>query len=320
MKALVTGGFGFIGSHLVEALAGCGHDVRIFDTNSDCYYPDPIYKAFIQENSVEVIKGDICEPGDCLNATRNIDVVFHTAAVALIRESYEAPERTYIVNVKGTENLCKAAVSNQVKKFIYSSTGKIYGNNGEPMSRETSPLIPITPYARTKYDAEKIVASYAKDRGIDICTMRYFSIYGPRMRLFGGLIGDILHSLLNGRNPRINATRSMARDFTYIDDVVRANLLCLERSFDDHEVFNIASGVTRTVEDLVSLIIKLYAQDLRVAYDGILEGMALTTQADITKAKEQLGYEPGVQLEDGLKRTIAWMKAYALLENNLIKG
>lgn len=313
MNVLVTGGFGFIGSHLVDALVQNGHDVRVLDKQDHCYYRETGFPPFVHDSRVEIVMGDITNLGMCLEAVKGMDAVFHTAAIALVRESYDAPEKTFAVNVNGTENLLKAAVEHNVKRFIYSSTGKLYGDNKEAYSKETDALNPGTIYAKTKYQAEQIVQSYCKEHNLNVHSLRYFSIYGPHMKLFGGMIGDILKSTLNGGLSAINAFPWMERDFTYIEDVIKANILCLENPVEGFEAFNIGCGQINTIENLLQAIRKQCGDHVSVTFEELLEGTVLRTKADISKARAVLGYEPDVNLEEGLKRTIAWMR-----KNNLL--
>jgi UDP-glucose 4-epimerase len=301
MNILVTGGFGFLGTYLAEALVKDGHDVRVLDVKKVAPFPLRPYQA-----SVEVLTGEIRDFDTCFKACDGMDAVFHMAAVASIHESCLNPGETFEINVTGTENLLKASRDHAVKLFMFASSGKVYGNAIKLPSEETDRLDPTTPYGVSKRECEKLCEHYSREFFQKIISLRYFSIYGPRMRLADGLIGDFLSKALNGGMVMFGGTEDMERDFTYIDDAVAASLLCLKYSCSGYEVFNVGSGRVCRVGDLINFTQKYFARKLDVQYKNPLEGTILRTRADISRARQMLSYCPKTTLEDGLLKTFDW--------------
>jgi nucleoside-diphosphate-sugar epimerase len=301
MKILVTGGFGFLGTYLVKALVREGHDVRVLDVKKDFPFSLRPYRE-----SVEVLPGEIRDLDTCLKACDGIDAVFHMAAIASIHESYRDPKETFEINVMGTENLLKASRDRAVKLFVFASSGKVYGNTMKLPSQETDRPDPTTPYGVSKYECENLCECYSRKFSQNIISLRYFSIYGPRMYLSHGLIGDFLSKALDGGMVIFNGTEDMERDFTYIDDAVAASLLCLKHPGSGYEVFNVGSGKACRVADLIHLTQKYFNKRLNVQYRNQLEGAILKTQADISRAQKMLSYCPKTTLEEGLFKTFDW--------------
>lgn len=224
-----------------------------------------------------------------------------------IRESYEKPQETYDINVGGTEKLLRAGVKHKVQRFIFSSSGKIYGNARTLPVTEDDLGEPLTPYSLTKYRAENLCEQFSRKHGLNVMSLRYFSVYGPGQRLHDGLIGEILANALNMKHSVLNATRGMERDFTYIDDVIHANLLCLSYASSRYEAFNIGSGQSHSVQELIGLIGGILKKNIEINFGEPLEGTAVKTRANISKANKLLDYRPKFFLAEGLSRTIEWI-------------
>lgn len=301
MKILVTGGFGFLGTYLVEALVNEGHKVRVLDVKRDLPFPLRPYRK-----SVEILTGEIRDFGTCLRACDGIDTIFHMAAVASIHESYRNPKETFEINVMGTENLLKASRDCTVKLFVFASSAKVYGNVIKLPSQEADRLNPTTPYGVSKCECENLCEYYSRKFLQKVISLRYFSIYGPRMRLAQGLIGDFLSKALKDGIVIFNGTEDMERDFTYIDDAIVATLLCLKYPCSGYEVFNVGSGKAYRVGDLIYFIQKHSGKKLNVQYKNPLEGTIFKTQADISRAGKMLSYFPKTTLEEGLVKTFDW--------------
>ena len=297
-RVLVTGGLGFIGMHLTEKLFSLGYNVRILDSernasvNYDC----------------EIIWGDIRNYNLCLQACKGVDAIFHTAGIASIRRALACPEEAYKVNVEGTENLIKAAIKRSVPLFVYSSSGKIYGNSSNGKSNENDEPLINSPYADTKYKAEILLRNASMGGNINGISLRYFSVYGPRQRLDYGILAELLEGTNGSSRPVVHADAGTNRDFTYIEDVINANIKCLEWPFEGYEVINIASGRTVTLQEAVDILVNITGKDIIPEYAGIKAGMCDHTDADISKAKKILGYQPNTTLEEGLRRTVKWLK------------
>lgn len=304
MRCLVTGGLGFIGSSLAERLCKEGHTVRILDNliTSDISRINKI------NEKNEIVIGDILNFDKCLEACSDIDIVFHNAAICSIRTAFKKPKETYEINVAGTRNLLEASLNKGVKRFVFASSAKIYGNSKELPNKETDHSNPNSPYALSKYEAENLCEEYSEKFNLNMIVLRYFSVYGPGQKINYGLIGEIIGSLLNGCQPILNVNDEFVRDFTYIDDIVEANLLCLNYSGPGFDVFNIGSGKSVSLSELLRLIKSISQKEIIPVYRPLLEGSVIKTHADITKARIGLSFKPKTSLYKGLEKTICWLK------------
>lgn len=299
MNILVTGGLGFIGSHIVNNLIMGGHTVRVLD-NID---------SRVKSNKIELLHGDIRNFASCQKACSNIEIVFHNAAIVSLKKSFNKPGETEEINVEGTKNLLKASAAAGVKRFVFSSSGKIYGNTEKLPSKEDDVPNPNSPYALSKYKGEILCRQSSERSGLNVTVLRYFSVYGPGQKLSDGFIGEVLMNIFQKKNVILYADETMSRDFTFIDDVVQANLLCLNYKDPGYDVFNIGSGKRYYLKELLQIIGKITGKDIKPIYKPILEGTVSHTQADISKARRSLKYSPKVYLEEGLKKTLPWIKS-----------
>lgn len=302
MKTLVTGGAGFIGSHIVDRLVQHGHDVWIVDDLSTGKKENINRKA-------EFIKIDIAEPALCgaLKAARP-EIVFHCAAQIDVRKSVDDPIADARTNIIGTINLLEACRIWQSRKVIYSSSGgTIYGNVDKPAT-EDFPVFPLSPYGVAKLACENYLRCYSEWHDIEFTVLRYGNVYGPRQDPFGeaGVVAIFSNKMLSDENPVVYGFGKMVRDYAYVGDVVDANMASIEKG--DGEVLNIGTGRPTSVSELFDIMagILSFQKDpvMKPGRDGELKSNFLSYD----RAKEVLGWEPRVSLEEGLKATTDWFK------------
>lgn len=316
MKVLVTGGAGFIGSHLVDALLEQGHDIIALD-NFSTGRPQNLDHLI---DKIELIECDISQPGGWQDSFKNIAWVFHLAALADIVPSIEKPDDYFHSNVNGTFNVLEACRKHNVKKIIYSASSSCYGIPDEYPTKETAEIRPQYPYALTKYLGEKIIMHWCQVYDLPAVSLRFFNVYGPRSRTsgtYGAVFGVFLAQKLAGKPYTVVGDGTQTRDFTYVSDVVEA-ILCAAESELKGEIINIGSDNTFRVNRLVELI----GGD--VVHIPKRPGEPDCTWADITKAKELLNWQPKVSLEEGveilLKNIDYWREAPVWDEKSIAKA
>ena len=292
MKCLVTGGAGFIGSNLVDKLIEDGHEVNILDNLSTGK------KENINEKA-NFFKGDISYPTLDKKIFEGVDVVFHTAALARVQPSIDDPVEFDKVNVGGTLNMLKLAVDNGVKRFVYSASSSAYGNTDKLPQKETDPTDPLSPYGVQKMVGEIYCTMFPKVYDIETVSLRYFNVYGERQSLEGAyclVMGIFAQQRLNGKPMTINGDGEQRRDFTYVGDVVDANIrAATSDKVGNGEVINIGSCDNKSVNELADLI-----GGERIHREPVIEPFA--TLADNTKAKELLGWEPKQNFEEWVSK------------------
>jgi len=298
---LVTGGAGFIGSHLVDYLVKQGYKVRILD---NLYSGSMINLDHHEGNpDVQFFKKDICAP-DLEEIFEDVDKVFHLAAIPRVQRSFREPEETHRVNVFGTMNILEHAKNASVSRFVLSSSSSIYGEQPTPFKESFAPS-PMSPYARQKLQAETYAGLYNRIHGIDTACLRYFNVYGPRQNPTEGyacLIPKSIGRVLNGDPPLIYGDGEQRRDFTYISDVVLATYQAgfSLNGTNTKRVFNIGCANSKSVNQVINQIVK--GTGIEAVYlDPVREPKC--TEADITNARKYLSWEPSVSLEDGLELT-----------------
>ena len=306
-KFLVTGGAGFIGSHIVEALARNGEFVRVLDN----------FISGKEENLKEVLskidlmRADIRDKDSCLRATKDMDYVLHQAALRSVPKSLRNPFEYNAVNIQGTLNMLEASLENKVKCFVFASSSSIYGEAKRfPEKEEDIPEL-ISPYALTKLSGEYYCKIFSQIYGLNTVSLRYFNVFGPHQALddeYAVVIPKFITCLLNNQPPPIFGTGKQSRDFTYIDNVVAANLLAVKRENLMGKVFNIAGGKDYTVLELVKVLNKIMGKDIKPTFLPPRLGDVFKTQADLSRAKKKLGFIPRIGFQDGLKRTIEYFK------------
>ncbi|MGB7055165.1 MAG: NAD-dependent epimerase/dehydratase family protein [bacterium] len=310
MKILVTGVAGFIGSHLAERLIKEGHKVVGVDCFTD-YYPRAIKESNIKklrsDSSFDFHDADILEI-NLETVLQNIDVVYHEAAQAGVRASWGANFKIYTENnVRATQRLLEAAKTARLKKFIYASSSSVYGDaESYPTHEEMRPM-PISPYGVTKLAAEHLCYLYNKNFGIPTVSLRYFTVYGPRQRpdmAFHKFIKAILHD----EEILVFGDGNQTRDFTYIDDIVDANISAMNMEATG-EVFNIGGGSRITVIDTIAIIERVCERKAKKKYIEKQKGDVIHTAADISKAEKFLDYAPKYDVEKGIANEVAWLRS-----------
>ncbi len=298
MDFVVTGGAGFIGSHIAKHLVSTGHRVTIFDdlSNGKKDNLDSII------DKIEFVNGDIRNFELLKNTLKNTDGVFHEAALASVQESFSKQQEYHDVNVKGTENVLKLGKEFGFK-IVYASSSSIYGNPTKIPIEEDDPKNPINPYAQTKLDDENLAIKYAQ-MGVRVIGLRYFNVFGERQsQTYAGVIKKFVKKVRNNESPIINGGGQQTRDFVYVGDVVQANILAMKSNVD-HGFFNIGTASTITVLELANLIIDSFGLSLKPIHGPELPGDVKITKADISRAKKLLDWEPKMRIEDWLKSTI----------------
>ena len=304
---LVTGGAGFIGSNLCEALIEYGYRVRCFDDLSSGSR-DNI--AHLEENErFSFVQGDICNLDACRKACAGVDYVLHNAALSSVVESMQNPEKYHAVNVGGMGNMLQAALENNVKKFVFASSAAVYGDAGKRIAKEGEEGKPLSVYAETKWENEQQAKRYAA-KGLDVYGLRYFNVYGKRQRHdspYSAVIPNFMDKLLKGIPARINGDGLQTRDFVYVADVVQANLkACLAPSDASGEVFNIGCGSEISVLELYQNIAAAVGSEKEPVYGPAIEGDIRYSCADIQKAKKILNYQPKYSFAEGICISVEW--------------
>jgi UDP-glucose 4-epimerase len=306
MKILVTGGAGFIGSNLAEELVREGHNVVILDDLSTG--KEENLKEF--KDSVRFVKGSVTDLELLKDLFRDVECVFHQAAIPSVQRSIEDPVRTNEVNVKGTLNVLVAARDSNVKKVIYASSSSVYGDTPELPKREDMKLNPKSSYAVSKLTGESYCKVFSEVYGLKTVSLRYFNVYGPRQdpySEYAAVIPMFIRRVLNNQPPIIYGDGEQTRDFTFVKDAVMANILAMENN-NAGGVFNIASGKRISINELANEIMEIVDIRLETIHDKPREGDIKHSLGGISKARDKLGYEPKWDLEEGLKETIEYFK------------
>lgn len=312
-RVLVTGGGGFIGSHLVHALLREGYEVRVLDN----------FSLGNRENLEEVADSAelIDDPNGilsaevCRRAMNGVRYVLHQGAIGSVPRSVSDPLSTDQVNIGGTLNLLEAARKAGAERFVYASSSSVYGTSPNEIRREAETPAPLSPYAVSKYACEMYAGVYSRLHQMETVGLRYFNVFGPRQdptSAYAAVIPRFIHHLLCGERPTIFGDGEQSRDFTYVDNVVAGNLLALKAEGIGGEVFNLAAGARCTVNELFRTLRKLTgSHHIEPIYDAPRPGDVLHSRADISKAALRLGFKPSVGLEEGLSHTLEWFKCSA---------
>jgi len=304
-KYLVTGGAGFIGSHIAEELIKRGHDVRIIDN----------FLTGKRENiasfldNIEFIEGDIRDVDTCRQSLEGVDFVLHQAALPSVPRSIEDPILTSEINIEGTLNLLVASRDAGIKKFVFASSTAVYGDDPRLPKEEGMEGTPLSPYAVSKITGEKYCQVFSQIYDLPTICLRYFNVFGPRQDPFSqyaAVVPNFITKMLKGESPTIFGDGEQSRDFTYVSNVVGANLLAAEAQNVSGEIFNIACGERITVNSLAIKINELLGKDISPVHDEPRPGDIGHSLADISKARKMLKYEPLVSLDEGVEKTIRW--------------
>jgi UDP-glucose 4-epimerase len=304
---LVTGGAGFIGSNTVGRLLELGERVRVLDN----FATGKRHYLFPLRDRVELIEGDIRYLNVVQEATRGADYVIHMAALPSVPRSIRTPIESNDVNVSGTLNVLIAARDLGVKRVVYGASSSAYGDTEVLPKVEDMPALPLSPYAVNKFAGELYCRVFHQVYGLETVSLRYFNVFGPRqdpMSQYSAVIPKFIGAALAGRPPVIFGDGEQSRDFTYVDNVVEANLLACTAAEAPGETINIACGARVTLNELAARIGRITGRDLKPTHEPRRTGDVRHSLADIRKAERILGYRPCVDLEEGLRRTVAWLR------------
>ena len=308
-KVLVTGGAGFIGSNLTEALLKKEHSVRVLDDFSTGKRENLIFGK--EYPSLEIVDGDIRNLAICQKAMKDIEYVFHQAALPSVQRSVEDPLGSNAVNSQGTLNILLSARDAGVKRVIYASSSSIYGDTPTLPKKEEMPANPLSPYALQKYIGEQYCRLFYQLYGLETVSLRYFNIFGPKQdpaSIYSAVIPRFIDALLKGHPPIIFGDGEQSRDFTYIDNVVRANLLAMSAKHPQGEAINIACGKRVSLNQLLNILKEIVGSKVSPTHEEARKGDVKHSLADINKGKKILNYDPQVGIEMGLKKTVEFFQ------------
>ena len=312
-KIVITGGAGFIGSHIAERCAKEGYEVVIVDNLDDYYSPELKKKNIeyvLKSRNATFVHGNVTDL-DFLKEVidKDVDYVFHEAAQAGVRISVENPFKPNNINVLGTLNILQASLEADVERVINASSSSVYGKVEYLPFDERHPTQPVSPYGVSKLAAEHYCRVFYEVYGLPTVSLRYFTVYGPRMRP-DLAISIFTGKMLNNEPITIFGDGNQTRDFTYIDDIVKVNMKLLDTNRADGKVMNIGSGNRISVNDLVRNLKEIIGSSSKLKYSEVQRGDAKHTLADVGLAKELIGYEPGGSIGKGLKRFVEWYKEF----------
>lgn len=302
-KVLVTGGAGFIGSHLVDGLLSRGAKVRVLDDFSTGHRRNLEHCL----ERIDLLEGDIRDLQTCRRACEGVDFVFHQAALGSVPRSIEEPATSIAVNLAGTANVFAAARDAGIKRVVYASSSSVYGDSTRMPKREGEEGKALSPYALSKWMDEELADVFARCYGMQLVGLRYFNVYGPRQDPNGpyaAVVPKFFQACAAGQAPVIYGDGKQSRDFTFVDDVVRANLLAAsapERACG--RAYNVGAGQTTTVTELASAICRIMNVALEPQYAPARPGDVPFSLADVSNAREMLSFEATVSLDEGLRRT-----------------
>jgi UDP-glucose 4-epimerase len=307
VQTVVTGGAGFIGSNLVDALVAEGHSVRVIDDLSTGY-PENVDPA------ADVVTGDVADEGLVRRAVEGSEVVFHQAALRAVQRSVDNPLATDLANTHGTLTLLKASADAGVRRVIYASSSSVYGGAEQLPTPESAPTWPRSPYAVSKIAGEHYCRVFSEVYGLETVALRYFNVYGPRQRpdsQYAAVIPLFIAALRAGEDPIVHGDGHQSRDFTYIDDAVAANVsaAAAPSAACSGKAFNIAGGGAHSLLDLLSILERILDVRSRPVHTEPRPGDVRHTRASIDAARRDLGHGPRVPFEEGLRRTAAWFSA-----------
>ena len=309
-RFLVTGAAGFIGSNLVEVLLNRGHSVRAMDNLSTGKQEN--IDLFAGKEGFEFIDGDIRDYDTCQNACQGIDFVLHQAAWGSVPRSMEMPLLYHAINITGTLNMMEAARQNGVKKFVYASSSSVYGDSEKLPKVEGNEGTVLSPYALTKQTDEVYGAVYHSVYELDTIGLRYFNVFGKRQDpdgAYAAVIPKFIKQLIGDETPTINGDGKQSRDFTYIENVIEANLkACLAPKEASGKAFNIAYGGREYLIDIYNVLCRALGKDIQPQFGPDRPGDIKHSNADISRARKFLGYDPSYNFEAGLKLAIQWYK------------
>jgi len=306
-NVLVTGGAGFIGSHLATGLLDHNHHVRVLDDFSSGHRRNLAHIA----DRIEIMEGDLCDQGQCERACEDVEFVFHQAAIPSVPKSVDDPDASHDANINGTFNILRAAVTRKVRRVIYAASSSAYGDTDESPKHERISPDPVSPYAVQKLTGELYARTFWGCFGLETLSLRYFNVFGARQdpkSQYAAAIPAFVVAALRGESPIVYGDGEQTRDFTFIDNVIHGNLLAMKVARACGESINVACGDAISVNRVINAINKALGTSVAASYVPARTGDVLHSCADITLAKTLLGYEPQVSFEEGLRRTIEFYR------------
>jgi UDP-glucose 4-epimerase len=303
MRVLVTGGAGFIGSHLAARLVTDGHDVRVLDN----FATGRRSNIAAIGGDIDLVEGDIQSYERAHKAVRGCEIVFHQAALPSVPRSIQDPLTSNATNVIGTLNVLLAARDEDVRRVVCASSSSVYGANPTLPKQEDMATVPISPYATAKLAGEGYCRSFGIGYGLETVALRYFNVFGPRQdptSQYAAVIPNFITALLDNQPVTIFGDGEQSRDFTHVDNIVQANLLAMDAPDASGKVYNVAYGRKVSLNELVAELQELIGSDVETIYAPMRAGEVLHSLACLERARAELGYEPEVDLRDGLTRTI----------------
>lgn len=310
-KYLITGGAGFIGSSIAEHLVKEGHFVRVLDNFYSGKEENLNFAKGLGSDKFELVRGDITNPQDCEKACAGMDYVLHQAALRSVPASMKNPLAYNRVNVDGVLFMLQAASKHGIKRFVFASSSSIYGDTDNfPEKEDHLPLL-ISPYALSKLSGEYYCRIFSEFFNVPTVCLRYFNVFGPKQALddeYAVVVPKFIHCILNDEQPPIFGTGKQSRDFTYIKNVISANILSATTPGIKHEVFNVANGKDNTVLELVESLNRIVGKNIQPKLLPVRAGDVFRTSADISKITKIINYKPLVSFEEGLKLTVEYFK------------
>jgi len=303
LKIFVTGGAGFIGSALVKSFLEKNYLVTIFDNFSNSSEENI---SHLLNKGITLVKGDVTNYENLQQALNNFDLVVHLAAQIGVEESIKKPELTHSINVGGTENLLKACVTNKVNNVIVASSAAVYGQPKELPLTESSPLLPVSPYGKSKVEMEKILQDFSKEYGLNGISLRFFNVYGKNQTdEYAGVITKFMKKISENKPLIIFGDGSNTRDFLSIDDVIDSIHNAIKKiDGKKGNCYNIATGKSVSIKELAKLMLLISGKNLEINYESPKEGDIVYSQTSIDLAKKELGFQPKTKLSVGLKKLL----------------
>lgn len=304
-RVLVTGGAGFIGSHLVHALVARGHDVRVLDDFST----GRLSNLFGVVDKIHLVEGSVVDRECVRKAVDEIDCCFHFAALPSVQRSIASPDATNEVNVSGSVNVFLACRAADVKRIVYASSSSVYGATDAKPLAEDRPCAPLSPYAVSKFAVENYARVFAALYAMEIVGFRFFNVFGPKQdpnSPYAAAIPLFIGAIRGGKPPTVFGGGKQSRDFTYIDNVVDANLKAMEAPSPLNGVFNIACGSSTSVLEILRMLGEVMEKKPEPSFEPARAGEIPWSQANVDKARNTFGYTPAVDVREGLARTVEW--------------
>jgi nucleoside-diphosphate-sugar epimerase len=302
---LVTGGAGFIGSHISEELVRRGHRVRVVDSLVTGYTRN-------LREGVEFVQGDLADPAVSKAAVAGMDYVVHQAAIPSVPRSVEKPEESHRANIDGTLQILLAARDAKIRRVVFAGSSSVYGDTEVLPKTEVMATNPLSPYALQKLMGEMYLQMFTRLYGLETVTTRYFNVFGPRQdpgSPYSGVISLFIKALSEGTQPVIYGDGEQTRDFTFVTNVVDGVLRAVDTPGVGGQVFNVATNNRTSLNELLATLKKIFGSNVEPIYRGARTGDVRDSQADISKAQKLLGYKPTVGLEEGLRKTVDWYKS-----------